>query len=71
MDDGEMLRVAGEGDQSSENGPNGDLYLQLNIAEDPFFVRHQNDVGCFVPVTYTQAVLGAEVEVPTLEARRH
>lgn len=48
-------------------GPRGDLYIYLNVEEHPFFKRDGNDLYCDVPVSFPQAVLGAEIEVPTIE----
>ena len=48
-------------------GPRGDLYIVLNIEEHPFFQREGNDLFCEIPISFPQAALGAEVEVPTLE----
>jgi molecular chaperone DnaJ len=67
IEDGSRLRVAGEGEPGRSR--RGDLYVYVRVASDPFFERHEDDVVCKIPVTYTQAVLGAEIEVPTLEGR--
>jgi len=69
VEDGSRLRVGSEGDAGREGGPRGDLYVDIAVAEDGFFERHGDDVVCRVPVTYSQACLGAEVEVPTLEGK--
>lgn len=69
IESGSRLRVSGEGDPSKSGGPRGDLYVDIAVREDPFFERHGNDVACRVPVTYPQAALGAELEVPTLESK--
>ncbi|MFW5830445.1 MAG: molecular chaperone DnaJ [Planctomycetota bacterium] len=67
--DGDQLRVSGEGEPSLEGGPRGDLYVLLRVQPDPFFQREGNNVVCQVPVCYSQAALGTELEVPTLEGR--
>ncbi len=69
VEDGSRLRVAGEGEPSPEGGPRGDLYVYVNVRPDGFFERHGNDLVCKVPVSYCQAVLGAEIEVPTLTGK--
>jgi molecular chaperone DnaJ len=67
IEDGSRLRVSGEGEPGRHGGPRGDLYVYVSVKADPFFERHdQHDVVCKVPVTYAQAALGAEIEVPTL-----
>ena len=67
IEDGSRLRVSGEGEPSRSGGPRGDLYVYVQVKSDPFFERHDDDLVCKVPVTYAQAALGAEIEVPTLE----
>jgi molecular chaperone DnaJ len=48
-------------------GPRGDLYIYINVEEHPFFKRDRNDLYCEVPVSFPQAALGAEIEVPTID----
>jgi molecular chaperone DnaJ len=67
VDTGSRLRISGEGEMGEHGGPRGDLYIYLNVEEHPFFKRDANDVYCQVPVSFPQAVLGAEIEVPTLD----
>jgi molecular chaperone DnaJ len=67
VEDSTRLRVGGEGEPGRDNGPRGDLYVYVTVKADPFFERHEDDVVCKVPVTYAQAALGAEIEVPTLD----
>jgi len=67
IEDGSRLRVSGEGEPGRDGGPRGDLYVQVRVAADPFFERHEDHLVCKVPVTFAQACLGAEIEVPTLE----
>ncbi len=66
VEDGSRLRLSGEGEPGPRGGPRGDLYVMIRVAADPFFERHEDDLVCKVPVTFAQATLGAEVEVPTL-----
>lgn len=68
-DDNSRLRVAGEGEPGRDGGPRGDLYVFVGVTADPFFERHNNDVVCKVPLTYAQAAMGAEIDVPTLEGQ--
>lgn len=69
VDTGARLRVNGEGDAGQRGGPSGDLYIVLHAMPDPdrVFERRGNDIFAHVAVDYPDAVLGAEVEVPTLE----
>ncbi|MEB3198039.1 MAG: molecular chaperone DnaJ [Candidatus Sericytochromatia bacterium] len=67
VDTGARLRVTGEGDAGSRNGPPGDLFIVLHVAADKQFKRRDTELFISVPVSYTQAVLGADLEIPTLE----
>lgn len=69
IDHGQRLKLSGEGDSGSHNGPNGDLYVQVLLQDHEFFERDGFDVYCIVPITFSQAALGAEVEVPTLSGK--
>jgi molecular chaperone DnaJ len=66
VDDGNRLRLAGEGQPGANGGPNGDLYVFLKVKEHAFFERHENDLHCTIPLNVAQAALGCEIEVPTL-----
>jgi molecular chaperone DnaJ len=66
VDTGSRLRISGEGEPGFYGGPPGDLFVILNVEEHPFFKREGNDIFCEVPVSFPQAALGAEMEVPTL-----
>ncbi len=66
VDDGMKLRAAGEGEAGRNGGPRGDLYIQMRLEKHPIFERDGTTILCEVPVTYTQAALGASVRVPTL-----
>ena len=63
---GQRLRLAGEGDGSPADGPAGDLFVIVNIQQHELFQREENDVVLNLPISYTQAILGASVEIPTL-----
>jgi len=61
------VRLAGEGEPGGSGGPPGDCYCVIEIEEHPFLVREGRDLHCEVPVSFSQAALGATVEVPTLD----
>ena len=69
VDEGQSVRVRGEGCVGSNGGPNGDLLVEVLIREHPIFTRDGVDVLCEVPISFTQAALGAEVQVPTLDGK--
>ena len=66
VDEGAQLRLTGEGEGGLAGGPPGDLYVVLHIRPHEFFTRHGNDLVCALPLTFAQAALGAEVDVPSL-----
>ena len=70
VDDRTRLRLQGEGEPSPHGGPRGDCYCFISVRQHPFFQRNGRDLICQVPITYPQAALGAELEVPTLEGRQ-
>lgn len=67
VDAGTRMRMAGEGELGTHGGPPGDLYIFVNVEEHAFFNRNGKDIYCDVPIHYTTAALGGEVEVPTLD----
>ena len=67
VDGGTRLRLSGEGEVGSSGGPPGDLYVLLRVKEHSIFERDGTDLYCQVPINVSQAALGAEIEVPTLE----
>ena len=69
VDDGQSVRVRGEGCVGSNGGPNGDLLVEINIRPHKIFTREGVDVLCQVPISFTQAALGAEIQVPTLDGK--
>lgn len=69
IDHGQRLKLSQEGDVGSHGGPNGDLYVQIRIEDHEFFIRDEFDVHCEVPITFSQAALGAMVGVPTLSGK--
>ena len=67
VDEGQTMRVRGEGCVGSGGGPNGDLLVEITIKSHPIFRRNGMDVLCEVPISFTQATLGGEIQVPTLD----
>ncbi len=66
VDNGSRIRLSGEGDAGTRGGSLGNLYLTLSVKEHEFFIRDYDDIIYELPINFTQAALGAEVEVPTL-----
>ncbi len=69
VDDGQSVRVRGEGCVGSNGGPNGDLLVEIYIKRHPIFTRNDYTVLCEVPISFAQAALGAEIQVPTLDGK--
>ncbi len=69
INEGQTVRIRGEGCVGSNGGPNGDLMVDIYIKRHPIFERDGIHVYCEVPITFTQAALGAEIEIPTLDGR--
>jgi molecular chaperone DnaJ len=67
VEDGTRIRFSGLGEGGVHGGPPGDLYVVLHVREHPFFEREGNDLHCVIPISFAQAALGAEINVPTLE----
>jgi molecular chaperone DnaJ len=67
--DGQRIRVAGKGNAGTHGGPAGDLYVIIRTADHPVFLREGDDIRITVPVTATEAALGAKIEVPTIDGR--
>lgn len=65
--DGQTIRLSGQGDSGVNGGPSGDLNVTISVKSHPIFTREGYDIHCEVPVTYTQAVLGDEITVPTID----
>lgn len=66
VDDGAQIRLSGEGEGGLRGGPSGDLYIVIRVKRHEFFERVNDDIFCEVPLTFAQAALGDEIEVPTL-----
>ncbi len=69
VDTGDRIRLAGEGEAGDHGGPAGDLYVQVHVREHPIFTRDDSHLYCEVPIAFTTAALGGELEVPTLDGK--
>ena len=69
VDGGQSVRVRNEGNVGTNGGPNGDLLVEIFLKKHAIFSRKENTVYCEVPITFTQAALGADIEVPTLDGK--
>ena len=69
VDVGQSVRVRGEGCVGTNGGPSGDLLVEIYIKRHPIFQRDDRDVLCEVPISFTQAALGAKIQVPTLDGK--
>jgi molecular chaperone DnaJ len=68
-EDGIKLRVAGEGEAGEKGGPSGNLYVEINVKPHKTFTREDDDLYIEVPISFVQAALGSEIEVPTLDGK--
>ena len=69
IDNGSHLRLTGQGEAGLRGGPAGDLYIAIRVKAHPIFKREGDTVICEIPITFTQAALGGEIRVPTLNGR--
>jgi molecular chaperone DnaJ len=69
VDTGDRIRLAGEGEAGPDGGPAGDLYVQVSVREHRIFERDGKHLYCEVPISFADAALGGDLEVPTLEGR--
>ncbi|MHA7841627.1 MAG: molecular chaperone DnaJ [Gammaproteobacteria bacterium] len=69
VDNGDRIRLAGEGEAGPHGAPAGDLYVQVSVKEHPIFHRDGGDLYCEMPVSFVTAALGGEIEVPTLTGK--
>ena len=67
VDEGDRIRLAGEGEHGVNGGPPGDLYVQIHLKAHAVFQRDHNDLHCEMPISFTTAALGGEIEIPTLD----
>ena len=69
IDDGMRIRSAGNGEPGHNGGPPGDLFIEIRLKKHPIFERDGDDLHCVVPISFTRAALGGEIEVPTLAGK--
>lgn len=69
VDEGDRIRLTGEGQAGTNGGSPGDLYVQVHMREHKLFVRDGRDLHCEIPISFVDAALGGELEVPTLDGR--
>jgi molecular chaperone DnaJ len=69
IDDGMRIRSAGNGEPGTNGGPAGDLYIEIRMKKHEIFERDGDDLHCQVPISFTTAALGGEIEVPTLAGK--
>jgi len=69
IDDDQTISLRGQGHVGANGGPNGDLLITVTVIPDPFFTREDNAVLCSMDITVAQAILGCELEVPTLDGK--
>ena len=69
VDTGDRIRLSGEGEAGENGAPPGDLYVQVHVREHDIFKRDGNNLYCEVPLSFTTAALGGELEVPTLDGK--
>ncbi|HZZ41564.1 MAG TPA: molecular chaperone DnaJ [Tepidisphaeraceae bacterium] len=67
--EGQAVRIVGEGEAGQAGAPAGDLHVYISVKPHQFFSRHNNDLVCQLPVSFTQAALGSKVDVPTLKGQ--
>jgi molecular chaperone DnaJ len=69
IEDGKRLSLAGQGDAGTSGAPDGDLYVFIRVKPHPHFERDGTDLYCAIPISITQAALGADIVIPTLEEK--
>ncbi|MEW5770012.1 MAG: molecular chaperone DnaJ [Pseudomonadota bacterium] len=67
VDEGDRIRLSGEGEAGINGGPPGDLYVQIHLREHAVFQRDHDDLHCEMPISFATAALGGEIEIPTLD----
>jgi molecular chaperone DnaJ len=67
VDEGDRIRLSGEGEHGVNGGPPGDLYVQIHLKQHGVFTRDHNDLHCEMPISFTTAALGGEIQIPTLD----
>ena len=69
IETGTRLKLSGEGETGVRGGPPGDLYVVISVQEHPIFTRQGDDLYCEIPIKFTQAALGTQIEIPTISGR--
>ncbi|SHE30763.1 molecular chaperone DnaJ [Caldanaerobius fijiensis DSM 17918] len=69
VDNGSVISLRGEGEQGINGGPPGDLFIEIKVRPHEIFKREGQNIICEIPISFVQAALGAEIEVPTLEGK--
>ncbi|MDQ6881950.1 MAG: molecular chaperone DnaJ [Pseudomonadota bacterium] len=69
IDDGMRIRSAGNGEPGTNGGPPGDLYIEIRLKKHDIFERDGDDLHCVVPISFSRAALGGEIDVPTLDGK--
>ena len=67
VNEGDRIRLSGEGEAGVNGGPAGDLYVVIRLREHAVFQREDNDLHCEMPISFSVAALGGEIEIPTLD----
>jgi molecular chaperone DnaJ len=67
VDEGDRIRLSGEGEAGVNGGPAGDLYVVIHLRPHPVFSRDHNDLHCEMPISFTTAAIGGDIEIPTLD----
>ena len=67
VNEGDRIRLSGEGEAGVNGGPSGDLYVVIKLREHPVFQREDNDLHCEMPISFSVAALGGEIDIPTLD----
>jgi len=69
VDNGDRIRLTGEGEIGANNGPHGNLYVEMHVRKHPIFTREDSHLFCDVPISFATSALGGELEVPTLDGK--
>ncbi len=69
IDNDQILNITGKGNSGTNGGPDGNLHVYVNVRPHPIFERKGDDVWCEIPITFTQAALGSDIVVPTLDGK--
>jgi len=70
VDTGTRIRISGEGEPGQRGAGNGDLYIFVNVQDDKLFEREEENIYCHVPISITTAVIGGEIDVPTIDGKK-